>query len=319
MIGFRFLKPGSLRHFLSVVSIAAGLLLAMPVSADPMVTAVLYPDIRDPFRTVFMSIARGIEDAGLEIRLKAVGGEENSKDVRDWLRKSGAQSVVALGSQGQRLSDELSPDFPVVIGAVHMSPALQAKRYYGISLSPDPDRLLRRLKTLAPQVTRVTLIYHKNRDYWMVENAIQPAKNLGITLNAIPVERLQEAAAKYQQVLGTLKSDTDALWLSQDSAVLDEQAVLPMILREAWDRKLIVFSSNPSHVKRGTLFAMYPDNERMGKSLGLMAISAHERGPYGIHLLEDLATAFNVRTAGHLGIPYSKESLGEFDLLFPVM
>ena len=159
----------------------------------------------------------------------------------------------------------------------------------------------------------------------MVEHAKQPAQALGITLNPIPVERLQDAVAQYQRVLATLKSDTDALWLSQDSAVLDEQAVLPMILQQAWDRRLIVFSGNPSHVKRGILFAMYPDNERMGHSLGAMALRSRVResgenpAPQGMALLTDLSTALNIRTAGHLGIRYSKEALGEFDLIFPAM
>jgi putative ABC transport system substrate-binding protein len=207
-----------------------------------------------------------------------------------------------------------------------MSPSLQGKQYYGISLSPDPTLLLQRLRELAPRVTRVTLVYQKDRDYWMVERGIQPAQRMGFTLNAIPVEKLQEAAAKYREIFGSLNSETDALWLSQDSAVLDEQAVLPMILQEAWDRKLIVFSSNPSHVKRGILFAMYPDNERMGRSLGAMAIRVRDRDaawsasvPKGMLLLQDLAAAFNVRTAGHLGIRYTTDTLNEFDLVFPVM
>jgi putative ABC transport system substrate-binding protein len=328
MTGATSIQSGTSRRlfaFVCLVIVILALLGVRAIAAGP-VTAVLFPDIREPFRGVFLSITKGIEDAGLVVRLHPIEDDESDESIRLWVQRSGVQSVIALGSRGQSLSDELSPYVPVVMGAVHISPQLQDKRYYGIALSPQPRLLLQRLKALAPNVNRVTLIYHKQRDYWMVEHARQPAQALGITLNPIPVERLQEAVVAYQRILATLRSDVDALWLSQDSAVLDEQAVLPMILQQAWDHRLIVFSSNPAHVKRGTLFAMYPDNERMGKSLGNLALHDHDRanrGPYGtssgLALLEDLSTAFNVRTAGHIGVHYSKESLSEYDLVFPTM
>lgn len=327
MTGSPSRKPGWFGHVISVPVVVIGLCLAaVRVLADPPVTAVLYPDIREPFRDVFLTIAKGVEDVGITIKPRAITDEDTTESIKAWLSENRIQAVVALGSRGQSLSDELPRTMPVVIGAVHMSPLLRGKQYYGVTLSPNPAFLLQRLKNLAPGVNRVTLIYHKDRDRWMVDQALAPAQKLGVTLNAIPVERLQEAVVRYQQVLPTLKSDSDALWLSQDSAVLDEQAVLPMILREAWDRRLIVFSSNPSHVRRGILFAMYPNNERMGRILGAMAIRARDRldhgspaSAQGMLLLDELDTAFNTRTAGRLGVRFSKESLSEYDLVFPTM
>lgn len=299
---------------------------AGPLRADPPTTGVLYPDIREPFRSVFLSIARGVSDElGKEALLKAIADEDEPQSIQSWVEGNRIRSVIALGSRGQSLSGEISATVPVVLGAVHMSPELERQGYYGIALSPDPAFLLERLKLLAPGVTRVTVVYHRERDGWMVERARQPAERLGVELNAVPVDKLQEAAGAYRTALSTQSSNTDALWLSQDSAVLDEQAVLPMILKEAWDRKLIVFSSNPSHVRRGILFALYPDNYRMGRSLGAMAALAHrqrmrgDRAPQGMELLRDLSMAFNVRTAGHLGIRYTREFLNSAELVFPLM
>ncbi|MGE0371734.1 MAG: ABC transporter substrate binding protein, partial [Gammaproteobacteria bacterium] len=138
-----------------------------------------------------------------------------------------------------------------------------------------------------------------------------------------PAENLQEAANKYREILKNQLSDSDALWLPQDSAVLDEQAILPMILKEAWDRRLIVFSSNPSFVKKGVLFALYPDNYNMGRSLGAMAKRLQTPGyrddpaAQKIESLRDLLIAFNVRTAAHLDIKITREDLGNFNLVFP--
>lgn len=295
------------------------------LGADSPATGVVYPDIREPFRSVFMSIARGVSDElGSNARLRTVADSDSPADIRRWIEDNDIRSVVALGSRGQALSNDLAGTVPMVLGAVHMSQDLQERRHYGIALSPDPTLLLERLNKLAPSVKRVTVVYHRERDHWTIERARVSAGRLGIELNAIPVDRLQEAVSAYRTLISTQDSRTDALWLSQDSAVLDEQAVLPMILKEAWDRKLIVFSSNPSHVRRGILFALYPDNYRMGRSLGKMADRINKRAANGatvepgMEFLRDLSMAFNVRTAGHLGVRYSKELLNEAELVFPL-
>ena len=54
---------------------------------------------------------------------------------------------------------------------------------------------------------------------------------------------------------------------------------VPMALEAAWKRRLVVFSSNPLHVKRGTLFALYPDHELMGSALADLAIRQIQGNP----------------------------------------
>lgn len=295
------------------------------VHADTPLTAVLYPDIREPFRSVFTTIAEGVSEAlDGRVVIRPVRNEESTEGIAIWLREHGVSASVALGSRSQALSDELSGTTPFVVGAVHMSDEMLTDNYIGIALNPDPSAMFRRLKSLAPGVNQIHIIYQKDRDQWMIDRAMAPASDLGIKLNPIPVDGLQDAANRYLALMRAQKSNTEALWLSQDSSILDEQAVLPMILKEAWDRKLIVFSSNPSHVRRGVLFALYPDNHGMGRSLGKMALKLHEHrthngSPYtgGLQPLNDLLTAFNVRTAGRLGVRYTRDDLSHFDLIFP--
>jgi putative tryptophan/tyrosine transport system substrate-binding protein len=301
------------------------LLLPPQVRADTPVTAVLFPEIREPFRSVFTTIADGVSEAlDGQVVVRALGNDDSADEIGAWLRERGIRATVVLGSRGQELSDKLSATTPVVIGGIHMSSSMLDGAYHGIVLNPDPERLFQRLRSLAPGVKRVHIVYHRQREQWLVDSSIEAAGRAGITLNPVPVDRLQDAANSYLEVLRSQKSGSEALWLSQDSAVLDEQAVLPMILKEAWDRKLIVFSSNPSHVRKGVLFALYPDNHGMGRSLGKLSLELHERlehnqapAPSGMRSLADLLTAFNVRTAGRIGIRYSRDDLSNFDLVFP--
>jgi putative ABC transport system substrate-binding protein len=293
-------------------------------AAEAPATAVIYPDIREPFKSVFMNIIKGIGDSlGGNIEIRALNNSDTAADLVDWTRQKNPKTLVTLGNQAFSMSAELSRDTPVVIGAINMSPELLHGTHYGITLNPDPASLLRHLKTIAPKVRRVHVIYQPEQDGWMIDKAMRPAQELGLTLQTVAAGNLQEAANKYREILNNQVSDVDALWLPQDSAVLDEQAVLPMILKEAWDKRLIVFSSNPSFVKRGVLFALYPDNYNMGRSLGEMAkriqAPGHRSDPAAqqIESLRDLLIAFNVRTAAHLDIKYSRDELDKFDLVFP--
>lgn len=311
--------------FFAALAGLALLLVVPPYSAaQAPAIAVIYPDIREPFRSVFMSIIKGIGEAlGGNFETRALASSDTADDVLEWARQRDIRTVVTLGNQAFSMSTALSRDVPVVVGAINMSPELLRGPHYGITLNPDPAALLQRLKSIAPKTRRVLVVYQREQDGWMIEMARKPAQDLGIILQATAVENLQEAANKYREILNNQVSDSDALWLPQDSAVLDEQAVLPMILKEAWDKRLIVFSSNPSFVKRGILFALYPDNYNMGRSLGDMARRIQAPGyrddpaVQQIEPLRDLLVAFNVRTAAHLGIKYSRDELNKFDLVFP--
>ncbi|MBK8162166.1 MAG: ABC transporter substrate-binding protein [Gammaproteobacteria bacterium] len=304
----------------------AGIVLFFPTFslAQPVTTAVLYPDIREPFRSVFMSIIKGIDESlGGNIEARALTSTDSAAEVLEWTRQNNIGSVVTLGNQAFTVASVLPREIPMVVGAVNMSPELLGGTFYGITLNPDPVALLQRLKTIVPKVTRVHVIYQREQDGWMIDKATRAAQDLGLSLHAVPAENLQEAANKYREILNNQLSDSDALWLPQDSAVLDEQAILPMILKEAWDRRLIVFSSNPSFVKKGVLFALYPDNYNMGRSLGAMARRLQAPGyrvdpaAQNIEALRDLLIAFNVRTAAHLDIKFSREEANSFDLVFP--
>lgn len=312
----------------AIVAAFAGfvLLLLGPAHsvAQTPATAVIYPDIREPFRSVFMNIIKGISDSlGGNIETRALSSTATTAEVLAWARQINPRTVVTLGNQAYTMADALSREVPVVIGAINVSPGLLSGPHYGISLNPDPASLFQRLKIIAPGVKRVLVVYQREQDGWMIEKAAKPAQELGIALQASAVETLSEAANKYREILNNQAIETDALWLPQDSAVMDEQAMLPVILKEAWDKRLIVFSSNPSFVKRGVLFALYPDNYNMGRSLGDMArrIQApgyrDDPGAQRMESLRDLLIAFNVRTAAHLGIKYTRGDLNGFDLVFP--
>ncbi len=295
-----------------------GLCIAPPASSAAPAVAVIYPDVREPYRSVFRNIITGIE-AGVDgsVMSYVLKKEYDPSKLIEWLEKKRVRSVVALGRRGSRAAKELPDKFEVIVGAVQVAP--NTGEFSGITLAPAPELLFDQLKTLAPGVTRITVVYNPEHTGWLIDLARRATSSRGLLLNAIPAKDLQEAAPIYRDFLAGHEESTEAIWLPQDPSTVDERAILPFILEKAWKKNLVVFSSNPAHVRRGALFSLYPDNVGMGRSLAALALGRSQNGTpkTAISPLQDLLIAVNLRTADHLRLKLSARQRREFDLVFP--
>jgi putative ABC transport system substrate-binding protein len=280
---------------------------------------VIYPDIRPPYRDVFLDTIKGIEQVMAQpIKLYDLEKEYDSSDLISDLEKDQIRLVIALGRRGLRAATSLANQYPVVIGAVLVSSDTDGKRKLGISLTPDPDALFSQLTQLVPDTQRVSVVYDPTKNDWLMIHAKAAASRYGLELNLLPAKDLKQAAALYRKVIKAANS-TQALWLPHDSSTVDKQAILTMILKEAWNKRFVVFSSNPAHVGKGALFSLYPDNRGMGRSLGELAKQRllNDDETKGIDPAHDLLSAVNIRTAKRLGLKLTSKQQREFDLVFP--
>ncbi|MFO1349942.1 MAG: ABC transporter substrate binding protein [Gammaproteobacteria bacterium] len=235
--------------------------------------------------------------------------------LQDGLAKEGAKVVIGLGTRGLEVAQELQKTYGVVVGAVVADPTHY--KVTGIVHIPDPELLFQQIKALTPQIKEITTVYMRDHNQWLIERAQVSARRLGYVLDAYAAKDPREIAALYHDIL-TGMSRSEAIWLIADPG-MDERVMLPFILEEAWGRNLTVFSSNPIHVKRGALFALYPDNAAIGRRLGEIA-KAQLAGSMPAPVLEptrDVKLAVNLRTAEHLGLAFTAQARQRFDLVFP--
>jgi len=281
--------------------------------------AVLYPEIGEPYRSVFARIIQGIEEqARGPVTSIAIGASPNSQDVANELRRKDARVVIALGRNGLKMAASLERGMGVVVGGVVAVAEADARNFTVSSLAPDPALLFTRLRGLIPTVKRVLVVYDPVQNDWMIRLARQAAGARGIELVTYEASDLKTALLHYQTIVATMESGRDALWLPLDSTTVHEVAVLPLVLQEAWKRNLAVFSSNVAHVRRGALFSLYPNNLEVGRNLADYALGylAATAPPRGMMPLKAVQLAVNVRTAAHLGIDTAGKQAG-FDLVFP--
>lgn len=290
--------------------------------AAPVVVGVVYPDIPAPYREIFTQIVAGIRAApGLTVRRYPLQADDGPTALRRWVHAHGCRAVIALGRRGVAVAQAMGDTVPVVTGAVLITNPAADPGTLGISLAPAPSRLFARLRELAPGVRRVAVVYNPAHSAWLIERARVAARARGLKLTALAASDLGAAVHRYRRIFEDAEPGRLALWLPQDPTTVDARSVLPLVLQEAWDRDVAVFSSNPAYVARGVLFALYPDNMAMGTSLGRMASAAARReGPTAPHLrlLRDLLIAVNLRTADHLGLAFTGRQVQAFNLVFPV-
>lgn len=282
--------------------------------------AVVYPDIGEPYRSIFAQIIEGIEEgATTGVRNYPVGPNQDPADFNEQLKRNGTKVVIALGRQGLKAVSGLDRDIPVVVGGVLAIPEAGNRNMTGVSLTPDPALLFSRLKSLLPGVKRVIVVYNPHNNEWLIRLAREAAKAQGLELLAHEARDLAGAARLYEAAFASSESRRDAVWLPQDGTTVDENTILPLVLKESWNRNVPVFSSSFLHVKKGALFALYPNNMEMGRTLASSALAAMsgEVRRRGVLPLREVLVAVNLRTASHIGLNIGYQQQRSFDSIFP--
>jgi putative ABC transport system substrate-binding protein len=302
------------------VAVTAGSRLSNKVAqaGDAGGIAVIYPDIGEPYRSVFNQIIEGIEDkAKGRVANFPVGPNVDISALQDSLRRQDAKVVIALGRQGLKVARALENNVGVVVGGVLSVSEEEMRSSQVNSLSPDPALLFSRLKSMMPKARRIFTVYDPRQNEWLMRLAKEAAHEQGVELVTYPAQDLRAAMHAYQQVLAEMDASRDALWLPQDATTVEDSAVMPLLLKESWERNLTVFSSSFGHVRRGVLFSLYPDNVDLGRSLAGSALNmlASGNNAVGLTPLREVLMAVNLRTARHLGVNTGR--LQSFDMAFP--
>ena len=314
---------GQYRLFRCFMATMIGLLLwlCLPVGAQAApVIGVVYPDVREPYHSIFSTIIEGI---GTELKLPQKHYQLQEQDsptaLYEWVEKEQIALVISLGKHSQHIIEAMPLKVPVVYGALAAVSNSEVKKGPGILLIPSPEMLFSRLKAYAPDMGTVLVVYNAEHNQWLIDNAREVAGELGMHLEAIPASNIREAAKIWHQAILNREGKQYALWILQDRSVVDDRVILSMILKESWSRNIVAFSSNPAHVKRGVLFSLYPNNFNMGRSLGRLALQQFQNGSFSAGLVPtiDVKEAFNTRTADHLRIDLTEDKLINIDLVFP--
>lgn len=294
---------------------------SITASAAPDTVVVIYPDVPAPYHKIFEQIIDGIEsNTQLKIVHYQLQGEVDPSQLKDQLLKNNAKACIALGRQGLNIAQTLDLAIPVIIGATVVQSHTDISHLSGISLSPDPYVMFSRLKALAPRTKTIHVTYNPEHKPDLINRAKKAAITYGFHLSAHKTTSLRESAPIYRDIINNLDATKEAIWLPLDRDSVDEKIILPMVLKQAWKKRIIVFSSKPTHAKNGVLFSFYPNNKALGSELIKSIhnkLKTNAKNNNEIVPNKDLFTAANVRTAQRLNLVFSNRQRKMLDLVFP--
>lgn len=280
--------------------------------------AVLYPDVPKPYLSVFTGIVDGIrsEYQG-DIHELVLPKNFSLGQLQSWMDEKDLKAVIALGNQAMDLVIDLPEPYVSVTGAVLSVPESVTSGFSAITLAPDPALMFQELTQLAPEVKIVSVIYEPARHARLIARAKEAAIQQGIELRVYSESDAGQSGKLYRTFFKEKQAAEHAVWLLQGDQSLMNRSILYDVLKRAWYSEILVFSSNPSYVKKGVLFSLYPDNSLLGARLAKVMQKQLAGQGVGIEPAQQLLSALNIRTAEHLGLRVSRSKRREYDVVFP--
>ncbi|HTY04194.1 MAG TPA: hypothetical protein VMC81_10740 [Rhodocyclaceae bacterium] len=300
-------------RLIAIVALLASLLACGDALAQTRI-AVLFPDSAPAVTKLYRTIIDGMATAGdVRIESRAVSESASPDEIKAWVLEQRSHAMVILGDVPPASLESLPATMTMVRGASALNDNAQS----GVSLASSPAQVFNRLRQIKPDVERLFVVYRPQSTGWLLAAARAAARDIGLELNASACDDVQQSVAAFGRILQQARPGKDAIWLTLDPVVPINQ-MLPVLLRESWDRHLLLVSNNPMDVAKGALFALYPDYPAMGRQLAERVKRQIARPALsGPEPSERLRSAINVRTASHLGIVPGERELQGFDRVFP--
>ncbi|OAI00916.1 hypothetical protein A1353_19095 [Methylomonas methanica] len=228
-------------------------------------------------------------------RLEVAGDGANLQAMLDLNRPD---KVIALGKGIVDSIYRTSFREQTVAGLTYFTP----NDYSGVGLALDNRVLIESLSKLLPSVKRIVIVQQVH---------FQTIDYISSELKLSPLIEVREGADSLDtiRIIGRLleeASATDAIFIPANLPT----NILYEVAKVAWDRKVILLSTNLSHLENGALIAAYPDDVALGEQLGRAVNSS---GPI-YESAKGIRFALNRRVAQHLAVEFEPAALDYFSL-----
>ncbi|WP_404357265.1 hypothetical protein [Methylotuvimicrobium sp. KM1] len=275
-------------------------IIASVCHAESTRTIIIFPQVKAPTQRIFDAIIEGIEQTLPDSTPLTVDQRMQPEQLDSVLNSFNPERIIVLGrATADRIASSPHRDKMIVAGAL-----FEPDEFAGVTLAIDSRRLLQEIKTILPSLRRVFVVGSPRQ----LHIRIYPASLRGQP--AIVPELHEDPLINSRQLWQLLEQadpKTDAIILPSqlDRDILYELAQL------AWQKKIILLSTNLAHLNQGVLMVFYPDNIGMGRQIGDFTIQ--HPGP-GFESLTHIHIALNPTVAKHLGLSFAPQVLSRTPL-----
>ncbi len=230
------------------------------------------------------------------------------------IRASDADVVLAVGLKAALAAKLEILDIPVIMCLV-LNPKkydLPSSNMVGLSLTIPFEKHLKPLQRLAPQISRIGVLFDPQKTQGLRDRLEQDAKRLGLILVSQEVHSEQEVsgAQKY------LEDTVDAVYLLPDSTVLTEHT-LDFLISSTMEANIPLIGFSAGLVQSGAVTGVYFNYADLGRHAATLAstlLTPTGSSNLGTMVpLDVVHQAINVKSARYLGLPLTPDILRAFD------
>lgn len=261
-------------------------------------TLLIYPKVQGPLERIYQAIIQGIKTQITLDDTLAINSQTDPAQIQA-IFKSQPVSVIALGRNTAEILNRYGYSEHMLVGAT----VFNANEYQGVSLGFDSRVLLHAINDKLPRVKRVFIVDQQNKQTITVYPESRQGSPEIITHYA---PQPQAIVRELWRLLNEQATSTDAVIIPGH---LDKDIVYELV-QLAWRKKIILLSTNLSHLQQGVLMVFYPDNVGMGVQIGQLAAKAEKVSRY--ENLKRLHVALNETMAAHLGLVFEPDVLEQF-------
>ncbi|CAD6877139.1 MULTISPECIES: hypothetical protein [Methylomonas] len=244
----------------------------------------------------YAQVIAGIEHMNSHVqRIESTGDNNNISSILD---ATHADRVIALGKGIVENIYRTEYRERTLAGLMYFNPA----EYSGVGLALDNRVLVEHLARLLPSVKHFFVVqqsHFQTIDY--VPNNLKSSAVIEIREGVDSLDTIR--------VLGRLLDEAtsaDAIFIPANLP----KNILYEVAKVAWDKKIILLSTNLSHLENGALIAAYPDDFALGEQLGRLV----SRPSPVYENIKVIKFALNRRVAQHLAIEFDPIVLDSFAL-----
>jgi len=225
--------------------------------------------------------------------------KEGTADIQAQLDHLHPDRIIALGKQVAKAISLGSHRQATVVGMAYF----KASEYSGVGLALDSQVLITHLSRLVPFVKRVFIIQ---------DSSLQTIDKTPAARDSMPSLVVREGSdiiATIRLLGETVEQEakpTDVIFLPANLP----KNILYEIARIAWDKGIILMSTNLAHLDSGPLMVFYPDDTALGEQLGDLV---NKNKPF-YESIQVVNAALNKRIAQHLNIDFDQSTLALFKL-----
>ena len=269
-------------------------LLTFPANANDNTNGnitVVYPSgLNQTQATIYDEVISGIRSAVPNVAAITLDSEQNN--LQTLIDANHPAKVIALSKQSAIAVRQTTYRDKIVCGLHYFNDTCP-----GVSLTLSAEVITHYLHELLPKAKRLLLVYESGLVGIDAPRAL--ATSHGISIQAMPApDTLKAINALGNLVEHDAQAATDVVAIPPN---LPED-ILFKVVASAWDRNIMLITTNLGQLEHGVLMAFVPDPIAMGKQLGLLAMKPNA----GWEAAKTGKVALNRLVAKHLGLSFGE-------------